>query len=97
MIKTLYRKIYNRVTSNLSDDLRKRRVFFNTKALTSIVCILSPYKSRLVNLTSEKFDICSMRLVILSKECSPCMSIKGTAQEIVIGRLDFSTTTTQWI
>ena len=65
------------------------RVFFRMEALTSALWILSSHKRRLVNLSSEKFDMSPIILVIIDKECLSYMCIKGTAQEIVAGGFDF--------
>ena len=59
--------IYNSGTSNLSDDLRKMILFFSIEVLISTLWILSPYKSKLVSLSSEKFDISPIRSIILSR------------------------------
>ena len=58
---------YKSGISNLSDTLRKLIVFFSMEALTSTLRTLSPYKSRLVNLSSEKFDISPISSIILSR------------------------------
>ena len=42
-------------------------VFFNIDVLISTLWILSPYKSKLVSLSSEKFDISPIRSIILSR------------------------------
>ena len=58
--------IYNSGTSNLSDDLSTMIVFFSIEVVISTLWILSPYKSKLVSLSSEKFDISPIRSIILS-------------------------------
>ena len=58
---------YKSGISNLSDTLRKIIVFFSMEALSSTLRTLSPYKSRLVNLSSEKFDISPISSIILSR------------------------------
>ena len=58
---------YKSGISNLSDTLRKIIVFFSMEALTSTLRTLSPYKSKLVNLSSEKFDISPISSIILSR------------------------------
>ena len=70
MLVTKTRRIvifYKSGISNLSDTLRKIIVFFSMEALTSTLRTLSPYKSRLVNLSSEKFDISPISSIILPR------------------------------
>ena len=51
---------------NLSDDLRNIIVFLSIEALVSTLYASSPYKSNLINLSSERFAIEPIISVILS-------------------------------
>ena len=58
---------YNSGISNLSDDLRKTIVFFSIELFTSSLYATSPYKSKLINLSSDRADVEPIISLILSK------------------------------